>query len=143
MESNMIGTTEKSSEANGIKRIKHKGGRPAQKIKRDLILRIRLSPTEAFLIKSKAREAGMRTSTWIRSAARGARIAPRWTPEEMQTLRMLSGMANNLNQLARQANSGQLFFIARKCEGLLTEIDGTLKYLTKHDGQNSEERQKF
>jgi hypothetical protein len=136
----MINASEKPLETISSKRLKHKGGRPPQKIKRDLILRIRLSPTEAFLIKSKAREAGMRASSWIRSAAKGARIAPRWTPEEMQTLRMLSGMANNLNQLTRQANSGQLFFIARKCEGLLTEIDGTLKYLTEHDGQNSEER---
>ena len=56
---------------------------------------------------------------------------------------MLTGMANNLNQLARQANSGKLLFIVRKCESLLAEIDDTLKYLNNHDGQDREIRKEL
>jgi len=113
---------------------KSRGGRPKLKVKRDKVLRIRMSATELFLIRSKAREARMHVSTWIRRAARSARIAPRWSPEQVQLLRMLSGIANNLNQLAKQANSGRLLFIAQKCDAILGEIDQTLKYLNRDDG---------
>lgn len=115
---------------------KSKGGRPKLKVKRDKVLRIRISATELFLIRSKAREAGMRASTWIRKAAGSARIAPRWSPEQMQLLRMLSGIANNLNQLAKQANARRLLFIAQKCDAVLHEIDQTLKYLSKDDWES-------
>jgi hypothetical protein len=121
-----------------LSRPKNKGGRPKAKIRRDQTLRIRINATELYLIKTKAREAGMRASTWIRQAAKAARIAPRWTPEQMELLRMMAGMANNLNQLAKQANSGKLLFIVRKCETLLAEIDHTIKYLNNHDGQDRE-----
>ena len=122
---------------------KNKGGRPRLKVRRDKELRIRINTNELFLIRSKAREAGMHTSTWIRHAAKAARIAPRWTPEQMQLLRMLTGMANNLNQLAKQANSGKLLFVARKCDVLLAEIDDTLKYLNKDDGESGEIRKEL
>lgn len=122
---------------------KNTGGRPKNKVRRDKILRIRISTSELFIIRSKARDAGMRVSTWIRQASRSAQIIPRWTAEQMQFLRVLSGMANNLNQLARQANSGRLLFIAQKCETILDEIDQTLKYLSSDDGQSDEVRQKL
>ena len=121
-----------------LSRPKNKGGRPKAKIRRDQTLRIRINATELYLIKTKAREAGMRASTWIRQAAKAARIAPRWTPEQMELLRMMAGMANNLNQLAKQANSGKLLCIVRKCENLLAEIDHTIKELKNHDGQDRE-----
>lgn len=126
-----------------LSRPKNKGGRPKAKIRRDQTLRIRINATELFLIKAKARDAGMRASTWIRQSAKSAKIAPRWTPEQMELLRMLAGMANNLNQLARQANSGKLLFIVRKCENLLSEIDGTLKYLNNYDGEDREIRKEL
>lgn len=122
---------------------KNKGGRPKLKVKRDKVLRIRMTNTEVFLIRSKAREAGMRASTWIRLSAKSASIAPRWSPGQMQLLRMLSGIANNLNQLAKQANSGRLLFIAQKCDVVLDEIDQALKYLNKDDGQSDQIRAKL
>ena len=122
---------------------KNKGGRPQLKVKRDKTLRIRMSNTEIFLIRAKAREAGVRVSTWIRLSAKSASITPRWSPEQMQLLRMLSGIANNLNQLAKQANSGRLLFIAQKCDAVLEEIDQTLKYLNNDDGQSDQIRQKL
>ena len=141
----MNGTTspKKLLEKQGLNRPKNKGGRPKAKIRRDQTLRIRINATELFLIKTKAREAGMRASTWIRQAAKAAKIAPRWTPEQMELLRVLVGMANNLNQLTKQANSGKLLFIVRKCESLLAEIDDTLKYLNNHDGQDREIRKEL
>ncbi|WP_259071308.1 MobC family plasmid mobilization relaxosome protein [Mucilaginibacter sp. X4EP1] len=134
----MTTVPQKVLQKTALSRPKNKGGRPKAKIRRDQTLRIRINATELYLIKTKAREAGMRASTWIRQAAKAARIAPRWTPEQMELLRMMAGMANNLNQLAKQANSGKLLFILRKCETLLAEIDHTIKYLNNHDGQDRE-----
>jgi hypothetical protein len=134
----MTTVPQKVLQKTALSRPKNKGGRPKAKIRRDQTLRIRINATELYLIKAKAREAGMRASTWIRQAAKAARIAPRWTPEQMELLRMMAGMANNLNQLAKQANSGKLLFIVRKCETLLAEIDHTIKYLNNHDGQDRE-----
>jgi hypothetical protein len=139
----MTTVSQKIVQKSVLGRPKNKGGRPKGKVRRDQILRIRINAAELFLIRAKAREAGMRASTWIRQAAKAARIAPRWTPEQMQVLRVLAGMANNLNQLAKQANSGNLLFIARKCDSLLGEIDDTLKCLNNHDGQDREIGKEF
>jgi hypothetical protein len=139
----MTTVSQKPIQKPALSRPKNKGGRPKAKVRRDQTLRIRINATELYMVKTKAREAGMRASTWIRQAAKAARIAPRWTPEQMELLRMLTGMANNLNQLARQANSGKLLFIVRKCESLLAEIDDTLKYLNNHDGQDREIRKEL
>ena len=115
---------------------RHKGGRPPLKVTRDKEMKIRLTATEEFLIKSKAREAGMRSSSWFRAAAKSARVATRLKPEEMQLLRMLSGLANNLNQLVKLAHVGGIISIALKCADLLNEIDRAIKYFN-HDGENS------
>jgi hypothetical protein len=45
---------------------KHKGGRPVKRIKRSNDIRVRLTNTELFLIKQKAKEARMSVSEWFR-----------------------------------------------------------------------------
>ncbi|MBB6129412.1 plasmid mobilization protein [Mucilaginibacter lappiensis] len=117
-------------------RPKHKGGRPRLKVRREKEMKIRLTATEEFLIKAKAREAGMRSSSWFRAAAKNARVMVRLKPEEMQLLRMLSGLANNLNQLTKLAHTNGIISIALKCANLLNEIDRAIKYFN-HDGENS------
>ncbi|WEA01674.1 plasmid mobilization protein [Mucilaginibacter sp. SJ] len=117
-------------------RLRHKGGRPRLKVRREKEMKIRLTPTEEFLIKAKAREAGMRSSSWLRAAAKNAKVTTRLKPEEMQLLRMLSGLANNLNQLTKLAHANGIVSIALKCANLLSEIDIAIKYFN-HDGENS------
>ena len=75
---------------------KSKGGRPPKKVKRNAQLMVRLSEIERFLIESKAKDAGLRPSTWLRQAARKARVVARLSPEEAGFIRMLAGLANNL-----------------------------------------------
>ena len=55
---------------------KNKGGAPKKRVKRELIIRIRMSATERFQIEDKAKAAGMRSSTWIRGSAKSAKIIP-------------------------------------------------------------------
>ncbi len=120
-----------------IDRPKHKGGAPKKRIKREKDMRVRLTATERFLIENKAKEAGMIASVWFRAAAKTAKVIPRLKPEDLRIMRMLAGMANNLNQMTKLAHKDGILSIARKCNELLTEIDEALKYFNSNDRQDS------
>ncbi|OFV10602.1 MULTISPECIES: plasmid mobilization protein [Sphingobacterium] len=113
-----------------------KGGAPCKKIKRNNGIRVRLTTSERFLIETRATQAGMRISDWIRASALSARITARITGEDRRILHMLAGMANNLNQLAKLAHTGGIMGIAIRCDFLLKEIDTTLKYINSDDGKS-------
>jgi mobilization protein NikA len=115
---------------------KNKGGAPKKRVKRELIIRIRMTATERFYIDSKAKTAGMRSSSWIRAAAKSAKIVPRLTNEERRILWMLAELANNLNQLTKLAHQLGLLTVARDCSKILNEIDITLKYLNNNDRES-------
>lgn len=112
---------------------KSRGGRPSKKVKRNEQLMVRLSETERFLIESKAREAGLRSSTWLRQAAKKARVVARLSAEEAGFVRMLAGLANNLNQLVRFTNMQGLLYETKKATQLLSDIDHLLKRLANDD----------
>jgi len=112
---------------------KNKGGAPRKPVKRDLDIRVRLSATERFMMDSKAKEAGIKTSDWVRAAIKSARVVPRLKSEELSLLRMLAGLSNNLNQLMKLAYRWGLHSVAGKCRELLLEIDQTLKAINKDD----------
>ena len=137
MTSTLSNTDLKDHVNQSAKLAKHKGGAPQKKIKRANGIRVRLTAAEHFFIESKAREAGMRISDWFRSAALKAKVVARMTAEDRRILHLLAGMANNLNQLTKQANTSGIISIAIKCGHLLAEIDQTLKYLNSHNGENS------
>lgn len=117
---------------------KPKGGRPEKVIKKDATLVVRMTQTERMLIAGKAREAGMSPSEWFRKAAKAAKVIARFKPEDAAILRMLTGMANNLNQLTKLAHQEGLLSVQRRCRELISEIDETLKYLSKHDRKSNE-----
>ncbi len=112
---------------------RHKGGRPPKKVRRSNDMRVRLTDTERFLIEEKAKEAGMLPSAWFRQAAKRAKVVSRLTPEDLRILRMLAGMANNLNQITHLAHKEGLLSVQKRCREILTEIDDTLKYLNNDD----------
>jgi hypothetical protein len=117
---------------------KHKGGRPEKVIKKDAILVVRMTETERMLIVGKAKEAGMKPAEWFRKAAKTAKVIARFKPEDAAVLRMLTGMANNLNQLTKLAHQEGLLSVQRKCRELISEIDETLKFLNQHDRKSNE-----
>jgi hypothetical protein len=119
---------------------KHKGGRPKVRVRRETHVKVRLTATEHFLIAAKAKDAGMRLSDWIRAAARAAKVVARLKPEDLQITRMLTGMANNLNQLTKLAHRDGILTIAIKCGNLLIEIDQALKYFNSDDRQDTQTR---
>ncbi len=118
-------------------RPKHKGGRPKVRVRRETHVKVRLTATERFLIAGKAKDASMRLSDWIRAAARAAKVVARLKPEDLQIMRMLAGLANNLNQLTKLAHKDGILTIAIKCGNLLIEIDQALKYFNSDDRQDT------
>ena len=115
---------------------KHKGGRPVKRIKRCNDIRVRLTNTELLLIKHKAKEARMSVSEWFRQAAKRAKVMARLSPEDLGYLRMLAGMANNLNQTTHLAHKEGLLSVLKRCRDVLFEIDETLKKLNTDDRQS-------
>jgi hypothetical protein len=116
---------------------KHKGGRPKVKVRRETHVKVRLTATERFMISARAKDAGMRLSDWIRAAAKAAKVVARLKPEDLQIMRMLAGLANNLNQLTKLAHRDGILTIAIKCGNLLIEIDQALKYFNSDDRQDT------
>ena len=117
----------------GEKGSRPKGGRPPKKIKRCHIYMIRLTDLEQFSIATKARTAGITISEFFRRSAQRARVISRLTPEEAGYMRVLTGMANNLNQLTHLAHRSGLLCVQRNCRVLIEEIDHTLKKLNSDD----------
>jgi len=116
---------------------KHKGGRPKVKVRRETHVKVRLTATERFMISARAKDAGMRLSDWIRAAAKAAKVVARLKPEDLQIMRMLAGLANNLNQLTKLAHRDGILTIAIKCGNLLIEIDHALKYFNSDDRKDT------
>jgi len=119
-----------------ISHSRNKGGAPKKGVKRELIIRIRMSATERFQIDNKAKAAGMRSSTWIRAAAKNAMIVPRLTADERRILWMLAELANNLNQLTKLAHQLGLSTVVQHCQQVINEIDKTLKHLNRNDRES-------
>lgn len=125
-------TKEKEQEkATGQPAKKPGGGRPKKVIKKDATLVVRMTQIERMLIVGRAGEAGMSPSEWFRKSAKTAKVMARFSPEDAATLRMLSGMANNLNQLTKLAHQEGLLSVQCRCRELMDGIDETLKSLGK------------
>jgi len=112
---------------NTIKR----GGRPAKKLgeKRRYTVSVKLDTREYFSLRTKANSAGISRSEFIRQSISGSMIRPRITPELHTHIRKLSGMGNNLNQIARRANAegytnarGEYLHLAVKIDDLIEAL---------------------
>ena len=109
-------------------------GRPKKTVSRSDFLMVRLTPTERILIEGRAKKAGLKPSEWFRSAAKSAKVFPRFTAEESGWFRMLAGLANNLNQLTHLAHVAGLISLALKCQAMLRQIEEVLTKISSHDG---------
>ena len=81
---------------------KNKGGRPTKTLseKRKYQVLLRLNTMEYYTLLGKAREASITRTEFLRRFITKAEVKASITPGEMQLIRTVSGMANNLNQIA-------------------------------------------
>lgn len=86
---------------------KNKGGRPTKTLseKRKYQVLLRLNTMEYYTLLGKSREASITRTEFLRRLIAKAEVKARIKPEEMQLIRSVSGMANNLNQIAHRLNS--------------------------------------
>ena len=73
--------------------------------KKNIKKQIWIDAKEDELLKKKSKQAGLTESEFIRSLIKGYRIKEQPTDEIKQFQRELYGIANNINQIARIANS--------------------------------------
>jgi hypothetical protein len=112
------------------------GGRPrlssAEKLKYRIA--VNLCTKDFYALKAKSTQAGMTCTEVARLAITGCQIRQRLTPEQMECIRKLSGMGNNLNQITRKANAGgyinarnEYLFLADKIDKIIDQMEDDSK----------------
>ena len=88
-----------------------------------------MSTVEYFSLIGKSKEAGISQSELIRRSIMNTTVVQRLTPELNAEIRKLSGMANNLNQIARKANAlgydhirSEYLFLANKIDRIINKM---------------------
>jgi hypothetical protein len=84
---------------------KSKGGRPKkEKVKLSTSINLKLTEEDFKIVKEKAEKLGMKATQYAREMTLQGGIKSRFTLEELDLMRKLGGMGNNLNQIAKQVN---------------------------------------
>lgn len=113
------------------------GGRPTKELgeKRTYMVSVKMDSREYFSLKTKAKSAGISRSDFVRQCIAGSEICPRLTPELNDYIRKLSGMGNNLNQIARRANTEGYINARSEYLYLADKIDNVIE-LIEDDGKD-------
>ena len=83
---------------------------------------IRMAPEEWERISHRARECGWTTSRYMRETALGAVPRARPRQAEMEAVRQLARIGNNLNQLAHIANLNEEIEREEELRAVLEEV---------------------
>ena len=114
-----------------MKTIKNRniGGRPpkAPAEKQGYKITIKMDTEEYYTLKAKARDAGINRSEFIRLCIRSSVVKQHLTSEQMGFIRQLSGMANNVNQVAHRANAAGYSDVHRQCLSMNERLDNVIK----------------
>ena len=107
------------------KKERNRGGLPIKNAAERLkyCITVKMATADYYLLKSKAKSAGVSPSEFIRGCIRNGDVKERLTKEHGEHIRKLCGMANNLNQLARKANAEGYTSVFVSCRTLMIEID--------------------
>ena len=110
---------------------KKKGGRPTKTLseKRKYQVLLRLNTMEYYTLLGKAREASISRTEFLRLLITNAEVKSRIEPEEMQLIRTVSGMANNLNQIAHRLNAFGISALNEELNALKQLIHELMKRL--------------
>ena len=114
-----------------MKRIKNRNtnGRPSKSLseKKNYKVTVKMATEDYYTLKTKANFARINHSEFIRRCIRSSKVRQRISPELMKYIRQLCGMANNVNQIARTANTVGYSDIHSRCIGMLEHLDRLVK----------------
>ena len=85
-----------------------------------------MATDEYDTLKDRAHEAGINQSEYIRQCIQASIVKQRLTPELMNHIRQLSGMANNINQIAHKANASGYPGVHKHCLFLNGKLDDVI-----------------
>jgi hypothetical protein len=106
---------------------KPKMGRPAkEKEKLDHSINLKLTEKDFNSVKEKAGKLGMKATIYARQMVLKGRVKSRFTLEELDLIRKLSGIANNLNQIAKKANQAGFAKVGVDVVGIMIRIKNIL-----------------
>lgn len=113
--------------------IEYKGGRPNKAFseKRKYQVNVKLNIGERVFLKKKIRDSGLSCNDFIRQCIQKSEIRQRLTVEDIELLKQLIGMANNLNQIAKKANTHGYNSAKNEYLFLAENIDKLIKLLLK------------
>lgn len=105
------------------------GGRPAKapSEKKGYKITVKMDTEEYYTLKAKSRDAGINRSEFIRYCIRSSVVKQHLTSEQMGYIRQLSGMANNVNQIAHKANAVGYPSVHQNCLSLNERLDNVIK----------------
>ena len=116
------------------------GGRPklASYQKRTKCFRVMFTESDYIYIQSKAEQAGISVSEFCHQAAMGCKVGQRISPELVSAIRDLSGIANNVNQIAHQMNIYGLEAVKQQCFSVISEVSRIINQIknTSHDSED-------
>lgn len=100
------------------------GGRPklASYQKRTKCFRVMFTENDYIYIQSKAQQAGLSVNEFCHQAAMGCEVGQRISPEMVSAIRDLSGIANNVNQIAHQMHVYGLEAVKQQCFSIISEV---------------------
>lgn len=115
-----------------------KGGRPIKGYseKRTRQVNFKLSIEEHLLLKNKARQSGLVINDFVRKCISNCTVLQRLTVDQLEYLKQLMGMANNINQITRKANTHGFEPVIEEYLYLANRIDSLIKHI-QHDGKNN------
>lgn len=104
-------------------------GRPKKVVKRELTSGIRLTKSEAFIIREKAQKSGLSFTNYMRKMAINGEARARFTEEERHFARALIGVSNNLNQLVKLGHQEGLLSATLHFQKYRDQVDELLTRL--------------
>ena len=127
--------TNKSTSADTLRKNRNNNGRPKLPMSenKNYKVTVKFATAEYYSLKSKTRQAGMTISEFIRLAIQNCSVKERLNPSHIKHISQLSGMANNLNQIAKRANQAGYVAVRYEHNSLIKEIDNMIKTI-EYDG---------
>lgn len=98
--------------------------------KKNKIISTRFTSEESELILKQAKETGVKLSQFVRMMILKGKVVQRLSPQDADTLRKLSGMGNNLNQLAHKANAAGFLTVEKEVKSIKIKIVGLINKLS-------------
>jgi hypothetical protein len=107
----------------------NKNGRPKKEDadKKKYKLTVKMETKEYFSFKAKVRSAGLSQSEYIRRCVARSEVKQRLTSEHLGYIRQLSGMANNINQIAHKANAAGYVEVHEANRNIIVQLDNIVK----------------